>query len=245
MNRKRLLTAAIGALLAVAIAGGVAYATIPGPGEVYSACMLKGVGTIRLIDKSLPTTNLMSRCTDKETEVSWNQKGEQGIQGPKGDKGDRGDPGTPGADGADGVGVTGAALSVGDTNCPSGGSKFTAANGVTYACNGTDGSGSSEPGVRTVAGRVAADARVILGTGFSVSQGAVVGMYRISFAAGTWSGCPGPVGTVTVSGTAAAVSTILFTECRTDGSGSMMVQITESGSNLGADRQFDFIAVEP
>ncbi len=51
MNRKRLLTAAIGALVAVAIDGGVAYATIPGPGNVYSACMLKGVGTIRLIDK--------------------------------------------------------------------------------------------------------------------------------------------------------------------------------------------------
>jgi hypothetical protein len=70
MNRKRVLAAAVGALVAAAIAGGVAYATIPGPGNVYSACMLKGVGTVRLIDKSLPSTNLMSHCTDKEIEIS-------------------------------------------------------------------------------------------------------------------------------------------------------------------------------
>jgi hypothetical protein len=38
MNRKRLLTAAAGALLALAIAGGVAYATIPDGRRVYTAC---------------------------------------------------------------------------------------------------------------------------------------------------------------------------------------------------------------
>jgi hypothetical protein len=65
MNRKRVLTFAVGAVLAAAIAGGVAYATIPGPGNVYSACMLKGIGTIRLIDKSLPATNLMSRTPSR------------------------------------------------------------------------------------------------------------------------------------------------------------------------------------
>jgi hypothetical protein len=32
MNKKRLLVSAAGMLVAVAIAGGVAYATIPGPG---------------------------------------------------------------------------------------------------------------------------------------------------------------------------------------------------------------------
>ena len=63
MRRKRLIVAAAGTLLAAAIAGGVAYATIPGPGNVYSACMLKNVGTIRLIDPALPSSNLMSRCT--------------------------------------------------------------------------------------------------------------------------------------------------------------------------------------
>jgi hypothetical protein len=99
MNRKRLITAAVGALTAVAIAVGVAYATIPGPGNIYSACMLKSVGTIRLIDKSLPATNLMSHCTDKETEVSWNQAGQPGPPGPKGDMGAAGPKGEKGDSG--------------------------------------------------------------------------------------------------------------------------------------------------
>src|SRR5919198_4039749 len=99
MNRKRLLTAAVGALVAAAIAGGVAYATIPGPGNVYSACMLKSLGTIRLIDKSLPSTNLMSHCTDKESEISWNQAGQPGPAGPAGKDGAPGKDGVPGKDG--------------------------------------------------------------------------------------------------------------------------------------------------
>ncbi len=66
MTNQRVLTAAVGAIVAAAIAGGVAYAAIPNGGGVYTACMLKGVGTIRLIDKSLPSTNLMSHCTDKD-----------------------------------------------------------------------------------------------------------------------------------------------------------------------------------
>jgi hypothetical protein len=102
MNRKRSVSSAVGALVAAAIVGGVAYATIPGPGNVYSACMLKGLGTIRLIDKSLPATNLMSHCTDKETEVSWNQAGQPGAPGPQGVKGDKGDAGLQGIQGEKG-----------------------------------------------------------------------------------------------------------------------------------------------
>src|SRR5436190_21341217 len=134
MKRKRLLTAATGVLVAVAIAGGVAYATIPGPGNVYSACMLKGVGTIRLIDKSLPSTNLMSRCTDKETEISWNQAGQPGPAGPAGPAGARGDPGAPGTNGTngtngkDGVSVATASEPAG-SNCAAGGVQLSAANG--------------------------------------------------------------------------------------------------------------------
>jgi hypothetical protein len=45
-----LLKAAVMVLISAAIAGGVANATIPGAGKVYTACMLKSVGTIRLID---------------------------------------------------------------------------------------------------------------------------------------------------------------------------------------------------
>ena len=62
----------------------LAWAAIPSDGGVYTACMLKNVGTVRLIDKSLPANNLMSHCKPAlETEISWNQKGEQGIQGIK------------------------------------------------------------------------------------------------------------------------------------------------------------------
>src|SRR5712691_623892 len=116
---KRLLVSAAGMLVAVAIAGGVAYATIPGPGNVYSACMLKGVGTIRLIDKSLPSTNVMSHCTDKEIEISWNQAGQPRPAGPQGAKGEPGAPGTNGTNGTDGkagVSVTTASEPAG-ANC--------------------------------------------------------------------------------------------------------------------------------
>ena len=41
-------------LTLLALAAGIAYATIPDGGKVYTACMLNGVGTIRLIDPSLP-----------------------------------------------------------------------------------------------------------------------------------------------------------------------------------------------
>lgn len=144
MNRKRLLTVAAGAVVAVAIACGIAYATIPGAGNVYSACMVKGVGTIRLIDKSLPSTNLMSHCTDKESEISWNQAGQPGPAGLQGAKGEPGAPGkdgangTSGTNGKDGVSVTSASEPAG-ANCVGGGVQLTAANGVTYVCNGKEG----------------------------------------------------------------------------------------------------------
>jgi hypothetical protein len=49
MKRNRLLTTAAGTLVATAIAG-VAWASIPGRGNVYTACMLKGIGTIGKTD---------------------------------------------------------------------------------------------------------------------------------------------------------------------------------------------------
>jgi hypothetical protein len=139
MRSRRAVTAAAAALLAGAIAAGVSYATIPDARNVYSACMLRGVGTIRLIDRSLPDSNLMSRCkSGLETEVTWNQAGQPGPSGAQGEKGAPGAPGATGAGGADGVSVTSAEEPAGG-NCAHGGAKFTAANGVTYACNGADG----------------------------------------------------------------------------------------------------------
>jgi hypothetical protein len=76
-----------------ALAGGVAYATIPDGSGVYTACTLNHVGTIRLIDPSLPAGNLLSHCTALETKITWNQQGQPGPQGPKGNPGPQGPPG--------------------------------------------------------------------------------------------------------------------------------------------------------
>jgi Abnormal spindle-like microcephaly-assoc'd, ASPM-SPD-2-Hydin len=131
MTRTRLPFAAVGALLALALAGGVAYATIAGSDTLYTACVLKGVGQMRLIDKSLPSTSPGSRCTDKETEISWNQAGQPG------EKGDKGDPGN---------------LALAEQSCPDGafvtgfdqnGDLVCAAPG---GGNGGGGGGGGEPG---------------------------------------------------------------------------------------------------
>jgi hypothetical protein len=83
-----------------ALAGGVAYATIPNSNKVYTACMLKSAGTVRLIDPSLPASNAMSHCDSRrETQVTWNQQGQAGPPRARGAKGDTGPQGPPGAKG--------------------------------------------------------------------------------------------------------------------------------------------------
>jgi hypothetical protein len=135
------LATGIAAVAVLVSAVGIAYASIPWAGNVYNACMLKGIGTIRLIDKSLPSTNLMSHCADKETEISWNQAGQPGPAGPAGQQGLKGDPGPPGTNGANGTNGTSVTTSSepADANCADGGVQLTAANGVSYVCNGKDG----------------------------------------------------------------------------------------------------------
>lgn len=68
--------------------------------------------------------------------------GPAGANGTNGTNGRDGVNGAPGPAGAPGAAVVTVALAVGDANCARGGAKFTDANGtVTYACNGTSGSG--------------------------------------------------------------------------------------------------------
>jgi hypothetical protein len=98
--------------------------------------MLKNVGTVRLIDKSLPASSALSHCTSLEREVTWNQ---QGLAGTDGKDGKDGLNGTNGTDGRDGVSVTTAPEPAGP-NCANGGSKLTSASGAAYVCNGEDGS---------------------------------------------------------------------------------------------------------
>ena len=81
---RRAVVVAVAVVITLAAAAGLAYATIPDNGKVFTACMLKSVGTVRLIDSYLPSTNPMSHCTSLETQVTWNQQGQQGPQGPQG-----------------------------------------------------------------------------------------------------------------------------------------------------------------
>lgn len=84
------------ACAAALVGAGVARGTIPDSSNVYAACMLKSLGTVRMIDPSLASTNPMSHCTSFETQVAWNQTGQPGPAGPQGAKGDPGPQGTPG-----------------------------------------------------------------------------------------------------------------------------------------------------
>src|SRR6478672_4241623 len=90
LTRKRVLLAGVVAALLVV---GVGYAAIPDVNSVYTACMLKSVGTLRLIDPSLPPTNLMSHCSSLETQITWNQKGQAGLPGAAGAAGPPGPAG--------------------------------------------------------------------------------------------------------------------------------------------------------
>jgi Collagen triple helix repeat (20 copies) len=94
---------ALGAVVAVGATGGIALASIPGGDGVFHACMLKDVGTIRMIDPG--KSGFKGHCSHLEREITWNQKGPAGVQGDPGSigpKGDKGDPGAPGAPGAKG-----------------------------------------------------------------------------------------------------------------------------------------------
>ena len=73
----------VGAALVLGIGGTIAYAQIPSPNGVFTACVVKSTGAIRMIDTARTT-----HCRSTETKVYWNQ---------------RGIPGTPGDDGKDGT----------------------------------------------------------------------------------------------------------------------------------------------
>ena len=72
---RRLAVAAAAALAAT----GVAYATIPDAGRVYTACAGNGAGNLRLIDPSLPSTNPMSHCTTKRRRSPGTKRARRAI----------------------------------------------------------------------------------------------------------------------------------------------------------------------
>ena len=102
----------LGAALAAAFfSGRAAHAT----DASIEACFKPSNGTLYLLGGG----SGRSECQPGDIPISWN---------------------TTGVNGQDGVSVTSDALGPGeDSACPNGGSKFTSASGVTYACNGTNG----------------------------------------------------------------------------------------------------------
>jgi hypothetical protein len=128
LDRPALAFVAGALLVAAALGGRAAYAAVTG--DVITACFKPSNGTLYLVGDG----SNRSGCQPGDQPISWNA---QGPAGPAGSTGPPGLPGADGEDGEDGVSVTSVALAPGaDPNCPLGGSKFTSASGVTYACNG-------------------------------------------------------------------------------------------------------------
>src|SRR3954447_14325433 len=120
MKKGDLLSAAVGAVVAPALAGGIALAAIPGAGGVIDGCYQKNQGQLRVIDPG------SDACRPSEVAIAWNGRGVQGEQG------------EPGRDGRDGTSVTVTSEAPG-VNCPAGGVKITAVNGAAYVCNAVQG----------------------------------------------------------------------------------------------------------
>jgi hypothetical protein len=150
-------------IAALGLTAGATYAAIPSGGGVINGCFEKRTGLLRVIDAEAG-----KKCLSFETSISWNQKG------PKGDPGVQGTQGTNGVDGKDGVSVTSANEPAG-AHCAYGGSAFTAANAVTYACNGAPGAAGGLPALHYVAADVAA---------YGTTQGEAVHTTQ------TWVRCP-------------------------------------------------------
>ena len=110
--RRTVFAFVLGAALAAAVfVGRAAHATT---GEI-SACFKPSNGTLYLLGEA----SGRQECQPGDIPISWN---------------------IAGLNGQDGTSVTSEQLAPGDdAACPNGGSKFTAASGVTYACSGTNG----------------------------------------------------------------------------------------------------------
>jgi Collagen triple helix repeat (20 copies) len=105
MKRKALVALATAG--ALALAAGVAYATIPDNQGVIHACYKIDNGQLRVVD-----TDGGGSCGPSESALAWNQTGPPGAPGPQGPKGDQGPQGAqgipgpqgdPGADGQPGI----------------------------------------------------------------------------------------------------------------------------------------------
>ena len=134
----------VAAVAAFAVAGGIAYASIPDAGGTYHACMLKGIGTIRIIDPE------KQRCSAAlETEITFNQKGQDGVNGASPTVAQVG----PGAD------------------CANGGAAITDAAGHTaFVCNGQNGQ-NGQPFAGTFTSPNGQYSLTVADTGITIAHG--------------------------------------------------------------------------
>jgi len=91
MRRRDVIAALLGGAIAIMLAGGVAWAAIPGDGGVIQGCYTKIGGILRVID-----TAKGEHCLGIELPISWNQKGPPGKDGADGAPGPQGPQGPSG-----------------------------------------------------------------------------------------------------------------------------------------------------
>lgn len=96
VRKQNRISAAAGAVIATALAGGIAWATTQVSGNVIHGCYDKNSGVLRVV-------SVEGACRPSELAIAWNQTGPQGLQGPKGDKGDTGATGPRGPEGPQGL----------------------------------------------------------------------------------------------------------------------------------------------
>jgi hypothetical protein len=105
MIKSRVFFLAAAAVAVAAVAGGVAWASIPDAAGVIHGCYQKNVGNLRVVDNP-------ADCRASELSISWKQKGDRGptgSAGPSGPQGQQGKPGDTGPRGPTGkTGPTGA-----------------------------------------------------------------------------------------------------------------------------------------
>lgn len=94
--RRRSWIVVLAAVSTLAVATGIAFATIPNAG-VINACYAKSGGALRVIDRSV------THCKAGETALDWDQRGQVGPQGPAGPQGTAGPAGPPGPAGQTGA----------------------------------------------------------------------------------------------------------------------------------------------
>lgn len=213
LNTRPKLLAALGTL-ALAIAAGTAYASIPGPDGVIHSCYTKSTGAIRIIDSA-------ANCKSGETSLNWNQTGPAGtpgLAGPIGPKGVTGPAGPAGSAGPAG---------------PQGPKGTTGASGPT---------GPAGPSGNTLYARVGSDGTLVAGTATSATT-LGTGRYEVFFSQDV-SNCAPIAQTGLFPGSGDAPPATAFTETGTTGTTSavgVIVNVVALSTGTFADSPFNLI----